>query len=1268
MSSLHLPTRPVVWTRGDGVCPNQQPIRRRCLNCKLASLVLVIAAGYLLPQSVASAPVKEVRRVLILNVMSPLSSPGVARMDEAIVANLAKSPYQIELYSEDLEATLFPDEASQRRFHEWYIRKYRDRKPDVIIAVGLEPIRFMVESHESSFLNIPIVFCGSTEEMLDELKPDSHFTGVWTVARPEETLKAALALQPGTKHVVVVGGVGVYDRYLEAIARESFRKYESKLEFTYLTDLGMPALVERLKHLPDHTIVYHTAISRDADGTRFIDADQAVPIVASAARAPVFIVDDVDLGKGTVGGDLVSFAAIGQIVAQMTARILNGEKPEDIPVVKSANVYMFDWRALQRWGLKESDLPTDSVVLFRQPSVWELYGWYIIGGIALLLLQTLLIFALVRQRARRRKAETELGITYGRFRQAVEAGKTLGWDWDVKTGRDRWFGDLRTIFGVQSDSYSGRVEDFHRLVHPEDRALVGKTVADARHSRKPYAAEFRVVRPDGIVRWISARGQFYYDANGEAERMLGMSVDITERKHAEEALKKSEEKFSKAFRESPLALAVTRVKDHRYVDINDTYEQMTGWRRDEIIGRTPFDLNLWVDPAQRMEMAKEIQTKGTVRNLEFRFRRKDGEQRDGLGSAELIEIEGESCLMAVVADITERKQIQEQLRESEARLGGIVKSALDAIIAIDAEQKIVLFNTAAEEIFSCPASEAMGTSIDRFIPECFRLAHPTCVRQFGESGVATRTMTTRGILWGLRASGEEFPVEASISHLEVNGRQLFTVVVRDVTERHKADEALRRSEQRLHLAVQAGKMYAHEWDVANDTIVRSSEYVDILGTDQPMQTSNREILNQIHPDDRDEVAAELARITPDNPFYTIRYRFLRSDGNTIWLEKSARGFFDDKGRVQRIVAVLADITERKRAEQSLRESEERFRLVANTAPVLIWMSGTDKLCTYFNQPWLDFTGRALEAELGNGWAEGVHSEDFKACLDTYTQAFDRRERFEMEYRLRRHDGEYRWVVDIGVPRFNPDGSFAGYIGSCMDVADRKLAEEAMASMGRKLIEAHEEERTWIARELHDDINQRIALLAIKLDQWNHLPELGVDSHDHLQDISQRLSEIGKDIQALSHRLHSSKLEYLGITAAAKSFCRELCEQHKVHIDFSHSDIQHNLPKEIALCLFRVLQEALQNSLKHSGVRDFKVELRGTPGEIQLSVSDAGTGFDRLDAVNRRGLGLISMGERLQLVSGKLSITSEPGHGTTICARVPVGPAKLSLENHRLKAG
>ena len=141
--------------------------------------------------------------------------------------------------------------------------------------------------------------------------------------------------------------------------------------------------------------------------------------------------------------------------------------------------------------------------------------------------------------------------------------------------------------------------------------------------------------------------------------------------------------------------------------------------------------------------------------------------------------------------------------------------------------------------------------------------------------------------------------------------------------------------------------------------------------------------------------------------------------------------------------MLADIADRNSAEDAIRESEERFRLVANTAPVLIWMSDVDKLCTYFNEPWLEFTGEPLESQLGNGWANGVHPEDLERCLGIYTEAFDRRERFRMEYRLRRQDGEYRWILDIGVPRFNQHRSFVGYIGSCIDVTELKHAEQAL---------------------------------------------------------------------------------------------------------------------------------------------------------------------------------------------------------------------------------
>jgi PAS domain S-box-containing protein len=166
----------------------------------------------------------------------------------------------------------------------------------------------------------------------------------------------------------------------------------------------------------------------------------------------------------------------------------------------------------------------------------------------------------------------------------------------------------------------------------------------------------------------------------------------------------------------------------------------------------------------------------------------------------------------------------------------------------------------------------------------------------------------------------------------------------------------------------------------------------------------------------------------------------------------------------------------------LSESEERFRQLASVAPVMIWTSGLDKGCADVNRPWLDFTGRTLEQELGGGWAESIHPDDWPASLDAYSRAFDRHDSFRIEYRLRRADGEYRWVLATGVPRYKPDGSFAGYIGSAIDVTEQKAAHEALSGLSGRLIEAQERERRRIARELHDDIGQRLALLTVELDQ------------------------------------------------------------------------------------------------------------------------------------------------------------------------------------------
>jgi len=352
--------------------------------------------------------------------------------------------------------------------------------------------------------------------------------------------------------------------------------------------------------------------------------------------------------------------------------------------------------------------------------------------------------------------------------------------------------------------------------------------------------------------------------------------------------------------------------------------------------------------------------------------------------------------------------------------------------------------------------------------------------------------------------------------------------------------------------------------------------------------------------------------------------------------------------------MLADITERKSAEDAIRESEERFRLVANTAPVLIWMSDVDKLCTYFNEPWLEFTGESLESQLGNGWANGVHPEDLNRCLRVYAEAFDRRERFRMEYRLRRQDGEYRWILDIGVPRFDQHRFFVGYIGSCIDVTERKQAEDALLSMTRRLSEAQEQERARIARELHDDVGQRVALLAVNLAQLQQSPLNLFEVRDRIGELKKETSEIATDIQTLSHQLHSAKLEYLGIAAVMRGFCEEFGKQTKVRIDFQSQDLPSPVPPDISLCLFRVLQESLHNSAKHSGAQHVEVGLWGTPDEIHLVVSDSGSGFDSEGAKQSRGLGLISMEERLRVLKGTFSIESQAKRGTKIHARVPLG--------------
>ena len=491
----------------------------------------------------------------------------------------------------------------------------------------------------------------------------------------------------------------------------------------------------------------------------------------------------------------------------------------------------------------------------------------------------------------------------------------------------------------------------------------------------------------------------------------------------------------------------------------------------------------------------------------------------------------------------------------------------------------------------------------------------------------------------------------SVLHGEGGKPTHLIALVTNVTERKRAEEAIKESEMRYRRIVETTNEGVWLLDSKLHTSYVNRQMAGMLGY-EPGDMVGRSVFDFYFSEDVDYKRQVLTR-REQGVREQLEERLRRRDGSELWVRMSATPVVKEDCEFDGAFAMVCDITERKLAEEAIKESEQRFRLVADSAPVMIWMSGLDKRPTYFNRPWLDFTGHQSEADLQSGLAGIVHPEDYSKCHDIYCREFDQRQPFAKDCRLKRHDGQYRWMLDIGVPRFHEDGSFAGYIGSCVDITEQKLAEEALSSISRRLIDAQEQERSRIARELHDDINQRLALVAMGLDrQRGDLRTTTREMRSAIGKAIKQISDIVSDVHMMSHRLHSSKLDTVGLAAAAAGFCRELSKQQNVEVDFQCDRIASELPKAIALCMFRVLQEALQNAVRHSGAKHFKVSLAECINQIALTICDEGRGFDPAKALKGSGLGLASMMERLKLVGGELLIDAGPKGGTTIRASVP----------------
>jgi PAS domain S-box-containing protein len=376
--------------------------------------------------------------------------------------------------------------------------------------------------------------------------------------------------------------------------------------------------------------------------------------------------------------------------------------------------------------------------------------------------------------------------------------------------------------------------------------------------------------------------------------------------------------------------------------------------------------------------------------------------------------------------------------------------------------------------------------------------------------------------------------------------------------------------------------------------------------------------------------------------YQIDKRFIRKDGSLVWGRLSI-SLLNQTPKV--VIALVEDITERKRTEDALKESQEKFAKAFRQSPMSLTITSA-KTHRYLdvNETFEQMTGWQREEVIGRTpmdigvWADAAGREQFVARL--LTDGVIR----GMELRYRTKHGVER--VALGSGELIEIAHEPCVLAVIADITERKRAEEALAGINRRLIEAQEKERTRIARELHDDIGQRLALLAAEISQdWANLESRRLE-------LTERTMEIADRVQSLSHELHSSKLEYLGMVAAMKSWCKEFAKAQRMQVQFINHNVTRAIPKEISLCLFRILQEGLHNASKHSGVQQLEVQLRENLGEIHLTISDPGRGFEIQNALQEEGLGISSMRERVKLVNGTILIESRPMSGTTIHVRVP----------------
>src|SRR5262249_17302038 len=380
--------------------------------CRLLRIGLVAGlVAFLCLVTPAPAPAENglsSRKGVLLLYAESRVLPTMLRVDEAIRARFHTAGVEAEFVTEFLDLSWASNSGYAGLLRPIFLAKHLGRKFDVVVVVGSEALRFALDNRADLFPGAPIVFCLVTQPETEDIRLADGVTGIWTVVDAADTLAAARRLQPRTRRVVIVAGASALDKVLLESVNRDLPTRPSGLEVSYLIGLPLEELRKKLSQLPHDTIVLFTTFLRDGTSRTF-SASAAVGLIAPTASAPVYGLWDTMIGRGIVGGRVIAVDAHSTMAADMAIRILRGDPVPPVAALGTpANMYMFDWRELRRWGLSERDLPASSIVLNRTPSLWEAYRWHIAVAAGLIAAQGVLISALLLQRGRRRRAELVL--------------------------------------------------------------------------------------------------------------------------------------------------------------------------------------------------------------------------------------------------------------------------------------------------------------------------------------------------------------------------------------------------------------------------------------------------------------------------------------------------------------------------------------------------------------------------------------------------------------------------------------------------------------------------------------------------------------------------------------------------------------------------------------------------------------------------------------------------------------------------------------------